>query len=178
MNSPEIIEAIWPTDLFEKGIGWVIIARIKAGGRKAVVEIFLVDVWCLGVKRTLHEVCDPEDYRQRIRNYYLSEYPMEQIPPARARSLVEQAVQYAMAFGLPPAAGYEKASRVFARIPSLTEHFTFGSEGKPFYISGPNETDAEARRIVEHLARRCGVGNFDYLLEVPASRVSHLFDKP
>ena len=65
MNSPEIIEALWQTDLFKKGIGWVIIARIKAGVRKAAVEIFLVDVWCLGVKRTFHEVCDPEDYRKR-----------------------------------------------------------------------------------------------------------------
>jgi hypothetical protein len=180
MTSPEIIEAFWPTNLFEKGIGWVIIARIKARGKKAVVEIFLVDVWCLGVKQTFHEVCDPEDYRQRIRNYYLSEYPMEQIPPARARSLVEQAVQYAMALGLPPAAGYEKASRVFAQIPASanTEHFTFGSKGKPFYISGPNETYAVARRIVEHLALRCGVGNFDYIAEVPASQVIHLYDKP
>ena len=178
MNSPEIIEAFWPTDLFEKGIGWVIIVRIKAGGKKAVVEIFLVDVWCLGVKRTFHEVCDPEDYRQRIRNYYLSEFPMEQISPPRARALVEQAVRYAMALGLPPAAGYDKTSRVFAQIPALTEHFTFGREGKPFYTSGPNETEAEARRIVEHLARRCGLGNFHYLAEVPASQVIHLFDKP
>lgn len=166
MNSPEIIEALWQTDLFKKGIGWVIIARIKAGVRKAAVEIFLVDVWCLGVKRTFHEVCDPEDYRQPIRNYYLSEYPMEQIPPARARSLVEQAVQYAMALGLPPAAGYDKTSRVFAQIPALTEHFTFGRDGKPCYISGPNETEVGARRIVEHLVRRCGLDNFHYMVEV------------
>jgi len=144
----------------------VIIARIKAGVRKAAVEIFLVDVWCLGVKRTFHEVCDPEDYRQPIRNYYLSEYPMEQIPPARARSLVEQAVQYAMALGLPPAAGYDKTSRVFAQIPALTEHFTFGRDGKPCYISGPNETEVGARRIVEHLVRRCGLDNFHYMVEV------------
>ena len=144
----------------------MIIARIKAGVRKAAVEIFLVDVWCLGVKRTFHEVCDPEDYRQPIRNYYLSEYPMEQIPPARARSLVEQAVQYAMALGLPPAAGYDKTSRVFAQIPALTEHFTFGRDGKPCYISGPNETEVGARRIVEHLVRRCGLDNFHYMVEV------------
>lgn len=166
MNSPDIIEAFWPKDLFEKGIGWVIIARIKAGGRKAVVEIFLVDVWCLGVKRTIHEVCDPEDYRQRIRNHYLSEFPMEQIPPARARSLVEQAVQYAMALGLPPAAGYEKASRVFAQIPPSVERFTFGRDGKPFYVSGPNETEAGAQRILEHLMRRSGSGNFHYLVDL------------
>ena len=90
---------------------------------------------------------------------------MEQIPPARARSLVEQAVQYAMALGLPPAAGYDKTSREFAQIPALTEHFTFGRDGEPCYISGSNETEVGARRIVEHLVRRCGLDNFHYMVE-------------
>lgn len=98
---------------------------------------------------------------------------MEQIPPARARALVEQAVQYAKSIGLPPAAGYEKAARVFSRIPASanTEHFTFGRDGKPLYISGPNETLAEARRIVEILARRSGEGNFHYIVETGSSRI-------
>ena len=173
MTSPETIEAFWPKDLFEKGIGWVIIARFKAGGGKVVAEIFLIDVFCRGVKRVYHDVCDPEYYRQRIRGHYLSEFPMEQIPPARARALVEQAVQYAKSIGLPPAAGYEKAERVFSRIPASanTEHFTFGRDGKPLYISGPKETPAEARKIVEVLARRCGEGNFHYIVETGSSRI-------
>ena len=173
MTSPETTEAFWPKDLFEKGIGWVIIARIKEGGKKAVVEVFLVDVLCLGVKNVLHEVCDPDYYRRRIRNYYLSEYPMEQIPPARARALVEQAVQYAWSLGLPPASGYEKAARVFTRIPesASNERFTFGKDGKPFYVNGPNASQEESRRIVEHLARRCGKGNFNYILGIGSSGI-------
>jgi hypothetical protein len=27
-------EALWPTDLFTQGIGWVIIARFQSGGRR------------------------------------------------------------------------------------------------------------------------------------------------
>jgi hypothetical protein len=163
MTPPETIEAFWPKDLFEIGIGWVIIARIQEGRKKAVVEIFLVDALCLGVKRVIHEVCDPEYYRQRIRNHYLSEFSMEQIPPSRARALV--------------AVGYEKAARVFTQIPASksTECFTFGRNGKPFYNSGPNEGPAEARRIVEHLARRCGKGNFHYIAEIESSVIDYLF---
>jgi hypothetical protein len=38
----------------------------------------------------------------------------------------------------------------------------FGQEGKPFYRRGPRETEAQARRIIEHLHARCGEGNFHY----------------
>ena len=43
-------EAIWPKDLFTAGVGWVIVARFKSGGRRVEAGIFLVDVFCLGVK--------------------------------------------------------------------------------------------------------------------------------
>jgi len=169
MSSPETLEAFWPTDLFDKGLGWVIIARIKAGGRKVVVGIFLIDVFCRGVKKAYHEVCTLEDYHQCIRKHYLSEFSMEQIPPSRARALVEQVVRFAMALGLPAGANYDKASRIFAQIPASkdNESFTFGKDGKPFYISGPNDTEAESRRAIEQLARRCGPGNFHYIVQMP-----------
>jgi hypothetical protein len=42
----------------------------------------------------------------------------------------------------------------------------YGHEGKPLYISGPHETGQERCRIVEQLRRRCGEGNFHYLVGV------------
>jgi hypothetical protein len=44
--------------------------------------------------------------------------------------------------------------------------FTFGYQGKPFYRRGPRETEAQARRIIEHLHARCGPGNYDYLVRL------------
>jgi len=43
-------EALWPKDLFEQGIGWVIVARFKQAGQRVEVGIFLVDMGCLGGK--------------------------------------------------------------------------------------------------------------------------------
>ena len=37
MTSPETIEAFWPKDLFEKGIGWVL-------GEFEPLDIYLLDV--------------------------------------------------------------------------------------------------------------------------------------
>lgn len=48
-------EAFWPTDLFEKGIGWVIVARFRSGGRRIETGVFRVDVACLGAKRAVYD---------------------------------------------------------------------------------------------------------------------------
>ena len=69
-------EALWPTDLFTQGIGWVIIARFKLEGARVQAGIFLIDAFCLGAKLAVYEDCDGDDYRRRIRDHYLSSFPM------------------------------------------------------------------------------------------------------
>lgn len=79
--------------------------------------------------------------------------------------LVEQAVEYALRIGFPPHRDYKAACRVFGGISraDCSESFPFGKDGKPFYISGPNEDDATSMRTIHTLERRCGEGNFDYI---------------
>jgi len=157
-------EALWPRDLFIQGIGWVVLARFKSGGRRVQAGIFLVDVFCLGVKLACYEDCERGDYRQRIRDHYLGRFPMATIEPCCARKLVEQAVDYAKGLGFAPHPDYKKATRVFGglRADQCPQKFSFGQRGKPFYLRGPRETEAQALRIIRHLEQRCGVGNFDY----------------
>jgi hypothetical protein len=157
-------EALWPTDLFEQGVGWIIVARFKSGGQRVEAGIFLVDVFCRGVKLACYEDCQAGDYRERIRHHYLSHFPMATVEPWCARKLVEQATEYARALGLPPHPDYKKAARVFGGInpEQCAQQFTFGYQGKPFYRRGPHETEAEALEILRLLKRRCGKGNFEY----------------
>jgi hypothetical protein len=185
---PPTHEALWPTDLFRQGLGWVIVVRFKAKGQRvqasrpaaaaAQAGVFLVDVFCLGVKLAVWEDCDMEDYRRRIREHYQSRFPMVSVEPCCARKLVERAVQYAQSLGLAPHPDYKKAARVFGGVQAAqcAQLFTFGCKGKPFYRRGPSsprrsvrrsqgETEARALTIERHLERRCGPGNYDY--EVP-----------
>jgi len=157
-------EALWPRDLFRQGLGWVIIARFKGKGRRVQVGVFLLDVFCLGAKLSVYEDCEIEDYRRRIRGHYQAGFPMAPVEPCCARKLVEQAVQYAQRLGLAPHPNYRKAARVFGglRASDCTQEFTFGHQGKPFYRRGPRETEAQALRIIQHLERCCGPGNYDY----------------
>ena len=67
LTRPLAHEAIWPQDLFEKGIGWIIVARFKSTGQRAEAAVFLVDGLCRGVKLATHENCDRQVYLERIR---------------------------------------------------------------------------------------------------------------
>ncbi len=172
-------EAFWPEDIFHQGIGWVVVARFKPRGRRVLVGVFLVDVFCLGVKMAIYEKCDAQDYARRIRDHYRSKFPMVPVDPRVARQLAEQAVQYAQAPGFPPHPDYEKATRVFEGLPAerCIRQFTFGQEGKPFYRRGPRETEEQARRIVRQLEMRCGPGNYNYLVMLgDAADINRAFD--
>ena len=173
-------EALWPTDLFTQGIGWVITARFKSNEVRVQAGIFLVDVFCLGAKLAHYEDCAGDDYRRRIRNHYLSRFPMVATEPRCARKLVEQAVQYAQGLGFAPHPDYKKAARVFGglRAKQCSQKFTFGHEGKPFYRRGPRETEEQALRIVSHLQRHCGSGNFEYFVMLgEAGNIDRSFEK-
>lgn len=165
-------EAFWPEDLFRQGIGWVLIARFKSAGRRVLAGVFLVDVFCLGVKMASYEKCDAQDYAQRIRDHYRSRFLMVPADPGCARQLVEQAVQYAQALGFAAHPDYKKATRVFEGLPAKQppQPFAFGRNGKPFYCRGPKETEGHARRILWQLEKRCGPGNYDYLVALGDSR--------
>jgi hypothetical protein len=172
-------EAFWPTDLFEKGIGWVVAARSRSGGRRIETGVFLLDVFCLGVKRAIYDdYWTPETYQTHIVDHYFDLFPMELVAPCCARKLVEDAVHYASGLGFAPHADFKKACRVLGGIRSkdCPKNFVFGQNGKPFYISGPNDTEAQSRRIVEQLARRCSPGKFEYIASVnPSPELDRLF---
>ncbi len=161
-------EAYYASDIFEKGIGWVVVARFKSGGQRAEVGVFCIDTWCLGAKIAHLDDTTPEVYRSRILGHYAADFPMVPLAPCCARKLVEGAVKYAANLGFAPHSDYKKASRVFGGIQpeACTEAFTYGKDGKPFYMRGPSETEDRARLIVAHLARRCGEGNFDYFVRL------------
>ena len=166
LSRPPTHEALCPKDLFEKGIGCVIVTRFRSAGQRVEAGIFLVDVFCLGVKWAAYESCDQQHYLDRIRGYYESEFPMEAVEPCCGRKLVEQAAAYARGLGFAPHLDYKKAARVFGGLQAgqCAQLFTFGREGKPFYCRGPRETEEQARRIVWHLEQRCGPGKYDYLV--------------
>ena len=152
--------------IFTQGIGNVIVSRFLPDGRVAA-GLFLVDSGCLGVKDAFFTVLSPGEFDDRFA-VGLPGQNLESKPPAFARKLIEDSVAYARSIGIEPTQDYDEASVVLGDIDAAgcSETFTFGKDGKPFYVSGPNDTEERSRFIIATLKSHCGEGGFDYLVEV------------
>jgi hypothetical protein len=150
-------------DIFTGGIGTAIIAREMPNGHLGC-STFLLDVWCLGLKNTYFTVLPPKEYQDRLEEIGAME-ELEIIHPSCVRKIIEQCIDYSIELGFKPHKDYKISSQIFKGIdPSVCPNkYTFGKDGKPFYISGPNENESDSMRIVNTLARKCGEGNFDYI---------------
>ena len=163
-RSSPIHECLVPDTLYKKGMGNLAFSRLMPDGRIAL-GMFLLDLYCLGVKDAFFAILTKYEYDMRIRNW---PGPERLVPmtPACLRKLVEGGVAYARDLGFEPHRDYDEARQIFGdqETASCTEHFEYGREGKPLYISGPNETPARAKAIVEQLRRRKGEGNFHFII--------------
>ena len=152
--------------LFDIGIGWVVAARHLPLGSVGV-SIFLVDVWCLGIKDAFFRLTSRRELHERT-SLMNEEYALGPIDPSVARKLLHDAVAYAASFGLPPSENFANAELIFGDTPFAEETFSFGKDGKPFYMAGPNDSPARQRRIMDALAKHAGPKHFDFMVEANA----------
>jgi hypothetical protein len=156
-------ETLVPADLFEQGLGNLVFSRTLPDGRIAMA-VFLLDMYCQGAKNAFIAVVGRSEYGLRL-NYWSGER-LQPIQPACFRKLVEGGVEYARELGFNPHADYALASRIFGDVRSADcpTRFVYGHNGKPLYISGPNESPDQVRTIIEQLELRLGSGNFDFIV--------------
>jgi hypothetical protein len=150
--------------LFADGIGWVVLARTLPSGLVGV-SFFLVDVWCLGVKDAFFAINTPQKFADRMTASNEDQLFVD-IDPSVARKLLHDAVAYAGSFSILPSEGFAKAEAIFGDIPLATATFQFGKDGKPLYVSGPNDSPTRIRRILDTLVKGAGEGGFDYVVNV------------
>ena len=157
-------ESYFDDCLFEQGIGTVAVCRRKSGGR-VETGVFLVDIFCLGVKNAFFETYSEAEFADFLAEAFESNVPAPR-PGASGRKLVEGAVAYAKALGFLPHPDFKKGARVFGGIDpaDCAEPFAYGKDGKPFYTQGPAETRDQAERILSVLTNKLGPDGFDYIV--------------
>lgn len=162
-----IHECLVPENLFDLGIGNIIVSRRSPSGEIGI-SAFVVDVFCLGVKNVMFTIADENKYETVIKpgmgQHQGAEF--ENIHPSCVRKLIEGAVKYAQELGFSAHPDYKKYSPIFGDTDKSVcpEKYTFGQGGKPFYINGPNETPQQSERIIKQLQNVCGEGNFEFTL--------------
>src|SRR3954453_1508300 len=159
----------WPDepgdDEAGSGLVGVLVAR-EAGRNRVSVCAWLVDVYCLGVKNDLGPtVTYRADLPQTVRNFFavFGTRPVA-APLELAQQLVLGSVDYARSLGFEPAAEADFADTQGHLGPwEGPSAIQFGRDGKPFFISGPNDNPT---RILRQLGLAVGAGNFDYMIGV------------
>lgn len=158
-----IIAALVPEELWIDGLGQLVLARQAPHGRVAFA-VYLVDVFCLGVKDCLWKLTSQADYEATLQKLN-SRFPLEKVSPEYFAKLIFGAVDYARSFDLAPHPDFRHARLMLHGIePSLCdETFEFGQNGKPHYISGPYESTERAQSIARRIAEAGG----HFIVRVP-----------
>ena len=73
---------------------------------------------------------------------------------------------YAQSLGFAPHPDYKKACRVLGGLHAkdCPTEFTYGKEGKPLFISGPDDSEEKCRRMLKLLDLKCGQNNLHFLI--------------
>jgi yecA family protein len=152
------IEAKWR----ETGLAYVLVARLRDG--EADFAVFLVDLWCLGVKDVFHETGVPASQVRELVDERLPEEARTPIHPSCAKKLIEGAVAYAEGLGLAPHREFRKARRVLGGIDAALcpMEISFGRDGRPCFVPGPDDSDERIERVLGILEARLGEDGYDY----------------
>lgn len=148
------------TDESIGGLVTALVTRRRRHRRGATVCVYLLDVYCLGVKNAMGPDTMDEQALRRLTNHAFSGYETPPIPAPieLVRELVLGAAEYARQLGFAPHPDFEQA-RPHLGPWTGPSAITFGRNGKPTYISGPyDDTD----HIIATLQRALGRKGFNY----------------
>jgi len=144
------------------GLVTALVARRRGHRRGASVCVYLLDVYCLGVKNAMGPDNLDDRRLRRLADRVFSGY---QTPPTPApielvRDLVLGAAEYAHNLGFAP---HPDCHHARAHLGHWTgpSAITFGRDGKPTYVSGPYD---DADQIIRTLRRTVGRKGFNYTI--------------
>lgn len=162
------IHECWvPIELWEKGIGQVVIARKNNHGDIAV-GVYLIDIYCLGIKDCFVRLINTYDYQNFLEQVSDSCGEMERVEASYGSTLIIKAAEYAKQFGFKPHSDFSKAKNLLRGIPiDEGQEFIFGRNGKPCYMQGPYESPADVKRILKTLESNQGTDNYHFLVGGP-----------
>lgn len=169
------IAASWPVYDVLLSQGWgregalvtVLVARRSVKSGKVAAALFLVDLACLGVKSAQVKLFpSAAEYAAGLRAHALRIQPTAPADFNLAAKIIFTGLEYAANLGFKPDPVFAQARHLLndadpAACPTPVP--TGGPEGKPLYVSGPHD---DARRIVDHLMRTLGEGNFNYIVQM------------
>lgn len=164
-----IHECLTADNLFEAGLGELLVTRRIPNGDIAM-SAFVIDVGCLGVKDAMFKVLGESEYEHTLkaRMSMAGNRSFEKLHQTCAKKLLDGVVDYAKELGFEPHPDYKNAYELFGDINAsfCPVKYTYGKNGKPFFMNGPFETPTDIDRILNTLTIKCGADGFTFVLRL------------
>ena len=138
-----------------EGLVSVLVARRDRPQRLSVCG-YLVDTYCLGVKNALGPMVMGDRELPDFRRIFFQSMESVGAPDGLAPHLVFGAVDYARSLGFEPHPDFAAAAGPRGDRPDSSA-LTFGRDGVPTFISGP---DDDPQRVIRTLTRTVGAEGF------------------
>ena len=144
-----------------KGLASIFLSKKMPGGNY-IVGVYLVDIFCLGIKNTFYNFnLSQFDYQEFYEKFNEKE-GLITLDLETIHNIIYGAVDYAEDLGFKPQADFKLTEYILNPdlISGGIDEIEFGRDGKPFFIVGP---DDNINRIIATLNRAVGEGNYDVL---------------
>lgn len=159
-----IYECLVNPEWKEGGFANIIVARSHTNGNITLC-IYLIDLYCLGVKDSYYKF-------NILRDEYLdilhSSQITEPIPISYTlvHNIIYAGLEHAEELGFKPHKDFTSITRFM--LEEDTEDVELieiecGRDGKPLYVSGPFDDERKKNAVIKQLEKTVGVGNFDYI---------------
>jgi hypothetical protein len=127
------------------------------------VGIFLLDVFCLGIKDAMFKSLESDELAMYVEATNAGSPPVS-LQPGDARKLLRDLAAWSPSIGFMPHRDFATVERIFGSISADESEadFPFGSDGKPLYIPGPFESATQIRQRIEQLQKHLGEDGFEF----------------
>ena len=172
-----IVHAFMNTNFLGVGLASIILVR-QQGGNKYLVAIFMVDVFCMGIKNTSHIFAMPEaEFLPFLENHYaLVGLDYKDYDPNYVQNVIWGGYKYgqSLGFGATKYSDFDVNQYILDPLDQIKPvKIPFGKDGKPFYLSGPNDSP---QKVIAKLTQKVGAGNFEVLILGDSSFLNQDFD--
>ena len=156
-RSLPIYECLVNTDWKEQGVAHVIVARNHTNGNVTVC-MYLVDLFCLGIKNTQYLFNIPESEYQDKKEEF-EHIVLESISYELAHNIVFAGLEFAEEYEFKPHKDFTSITQYL--LEEDTDDIELidiecGREGKPFFVNGPYDDVAKIKQIIAQLNRTAG----------------------
>lgn len=151
----------------QDGLSHITIAR-KHINDNITFCIYLVDLKCLGVKDTYYRFNIPEEEFYDFMAQAGRGFKVVEADYVLVHNIIHAGWEFAEGIGFEPHKDFLSVTQHMLEedtddIPIMDIHCG-DEDGKPLFIQGPLESNAEADRIVKELRKNVGEKNFNYIL--------------